>query len=423
MTYYIYKITNLKNFKTYVGQTNQGVKQRFKQHCHRRHAKYSAITRAIQKYGISNFKVETLLEMKEDEISQAGVNVIETLMIHATDSLVPIGYNIAAVGGKPGNCWEICPDKMREIARQNVKLTQTPEARQKAAYNLALSNGRYLLTSPDGLQFCTIGLSHLEELYSLDTSSLIKVARNKMSHHKGWKCISLEKEYEIVQRQYLPGCKHYEVHHIEDKQYPFCSYGIEPIAELTGCNYKSLQMQTNPTSPMFGKAHQGWSVRDVDLVTDIKPQYLTHLPKYELTTPDGTVLCIYGVQHLREQFGLLPESLTALLDPNNRRYGKKLKGYSIKKLGITPEEQLEIDNIQIEKEVRKNMNLKLRAAKSSISNSKRYLITKLDNSHSFCAIGTTHLKELLDLDGSCLLKVSKNKLSQHKGYKCELLTV
>jgi group I intron endonuclease len=44
---------------------------------------------------------------------------------------------------------------------------------------------RYELTSPDGIQFCTYGLTHMKELFDLDSNSLARVAR-KGYCHKNW---------------------------------------------------------------------------------------------------------------------------------------------------------------------------------------------------------------------------------------------
>ena len=56
---FVYKLTNLINGKSYVGQTIQTVEKRFKQH---QHCKTSLIGKAIRKYGAENFSIEVLAE-------------------------------------------------------------------------------------------------------------------------------------------------------------------------------------------------------------------------------------------------------------------------------------------------------------------------------------------------------------------------
>lgn len=55
----IYKITNLKNNKIYIGQTIRDIKQRFIEHC-KPSSECSALKFAIKKYGKQNFIIEEL---------------------------------------------------------------------------------------------------------------------------------------------------------------------------------------------------------------------------------------------------------------------------------------------------------------------------------------------------------------------------
>lgn len=54
--FYLYKITNLVNNKIYIGQTNDP-KQRWSHHKSDANKPIMAISRAMNKYGISNLKL------------------------------------------------------------------------------------------------------------------------------------------------------------------------------------------------------------------------------------------------------------------------------------------------------------------------------------------------------------------------------
>lgn len=62
---YIYKITNLLNGKLYIGQTSRTVEERWKEHQRdrtRRDFESRPLYRALNKYGIENFSIETIEE-------------------------------------------------------------------------------------------------------------------------------------------------------------------------------------------------------------------------------------------------------------------------------------------------------------------------------------------------------------------------
>lgn len=70
---YIYKITNKINNKVYVGQTIKTVEKRFNQHKNNSNKEYFsqiALYQAFNKYGIENFKVETLEECDNELLDE-----------------------------------------------------------------------------------------------------------------------------------------------------------------------------------------------------------------------------------------------------------------------------------------------------------------------------------------------------------------
>lgn len=62
---YIYKITNLTNGKIYIGKTSESIEKRWKQHIRdskKRKNEKRPLYDAMNKYGINNFKIETIEE-------------------------------------------------------------------------------------------------------------------------------------------------------------------------------------------------------------------------------------------------------------------------------------------------------------------------------------------------------------------------
>lgn len=92
---YIYKITNIKNDKCYIGKTLKTISERWKEHCKdylRRDEEKRPLYSAMKKYGIENFKIE--------EIEQCNENIVndrEKYWIEYYGSFKN-GYN-ATIGG------------------------------------------------------------------------------------------------------------------------------------------------------------------------------------------------------------------------------------------------------------------------------------------------------------------------------------
>lgn len=88
MSWCIYKITNILNLKIYIGITKRSLNKRFSEH---RNRKKSAISKAINKYGIDNFLIEQV--DNAETLSEALTK--ETFYINQFESFVRAkGYNI-----------------------------------------------------------------------------------------------------------------------------------------------------------------------------------------------------------------------------------------------------------------------------------------------------------------------------------------
>lgn len=87
---YIYKITNKVNNMSYIGQTRYTVEFRWRQHQHKKDSCY--FHRAIHKYGIENFNVETLEECDVSKLNEREIFYI------AKYNTFNKGYNLT-IGG------------------------------------------------------------------------------------------------------------------------------------------------------------------------------------------------------------------------------------------------------------------------------------------------------------------------------------
>ena len=97
MNGFIYIIKNTVNSKVYIGQTKVSVKQRWQEHL--RHAEYGdqIINRAMKKYGVDKFYIETLEVCELDNIDEREIYYIE--LYDSTDKTK--GYNVSIGGSTP----------------------------------------------------------------------------------------------------------------------------------------------------------------------------------------------------------------------------------------------------------------------------------------------------------------------------------
>jgi len=94
----IYKITNLINNKVYIGQTTRTIQQRFDEHSKINRRYHNLIQRAIQKYGVENFKIEHI----DSAITYKELNQKEKEWVIKENCIAPFGYNLCLGGYNKG---------------------------------------------------------------------------------------------------------------------------------------------------------------------------------------------------------------------------------------------------------------------------------------------------------------------------------
>lgn len=224
--YEAYLVTNLINGKHYVGITSQGVEERFKQHLWDAHRGSKTIFHnAIRKYGIENFKLETL----ESNISNDIAGEREQYYIKAYDSyyLSRKGYNMTEGGN--GTVGYIFTDedkakiseanKGRKFSEErNQRIREIMTGREyKPEWKAALSQSRLgRFTKQDNPFY---GKHHTDT-----TKQTIR------ENNSGDKVLQLDKEGNIVQEFFnLMDAGRWAAEHASKAKYTTCATRIREV--------------------------------------------------------------------------------------------------------------------------------------------------------------------------------------------------
>lgn len=162
----IYKVTNKINLKCYIGKTIKTLAQRKAAHCYEaKHKRTNFVFhKAIIKYGIDNFKWETIKKCK----SVKEMDLLEEKLINKLNSFWGNGhgYNMVKDGssGMRGKKWS---KVMRE---KRAKYKHSPEAIEK----IREASIRQYKDKPN---FTMKGRTHTEETKQLMRESWLKRKR------------------------------------------------------------------------------------------------------------------------------------------------------------------------------------------------------------------------------------------------------
>ena len=116
----IYKITNTRNSKAYIGQTNRNIEERvLREHLAGKGKGSRLVKRAVKKYGKDAFAYEIL----HDGIIPEFLDDLEIEAIEKFNTIVPYGYNLTTGGEGGFHSVEACR-KMSE-SRKGKKLSQS----------------------------------------------------------------------------------------------------------------------------------------------------------------------------------------------------------------------------------------------------------------------------------------------------------
>lgn len=143
----VYLITNLIDGKRYVGQTSKSLEERFRGHCFNK-SKLYLLGRAIQKHGVSNFIIESIVgvdtKILADEFEK------EYIAKYCTKS--PNGYNLTDGGEGVVNPTKECRLKMRQGA-----LNQKIEDKARGGRTQGLIQGKKNIDSGLWSRIASVG--------------------------------------------------------------------------------------------------------------------------------------------------------------------------------------------------------------------------------------------------------------------------
>jgi group I intron endonuclease len=137
---YIYKITNLKNGKFYIGKTSD-IERRWKEHLSLAGKKRHPFYDAIAHYGAENFIIEVV-----DKTDVSLINDLEKKWILETNA-IKLGYNITE-GGTGGDTFSNKSDKLKKITREKLRnhiLENNPMSNEmiKEKHNILVNANEY----------------------------------------------------------------------------------------------------------------------------------------------------------------------------------------------------------------------------------------------------------------------------------------
>ncbi len=125
----IYKVTNIRNGKAYIGQTISTIEHRWSQHKYDSKTGKYPLQRAIKKYGEANFSIASLGSYE----TQEDLNNAEQYYIEFFNALNPHGYNLEVGGNSAGKRTDEIKNKISQ-ALKGKKFSEERKARLSAAH-------------------------------------------------------------------------------------------------------------------------------------------------------------------------------------------------------------------------------------------------------------------------------------------------
>jgi len=177
----LYKVTNTKNGKVYIGQTNRSIEERWKEHCKPALRERSYLSNAIQKYGKENFAVEELAKCE----TQEELDKQEDELINSHNSMSPNGYNLRH-GGMGGKLSEEAKEKVRQARIGKKHSNESKKKMSESNKGITPVSARPVI----GTNLKTGEKIYLEHAYAdkrFHYNCIHRCAKGERKQHKGFK--------------------------------------------------------------------------------------------------------------------------------------------------------------------------------------------------------------------------------------------
>lgn len=193
----IYKVTNLVNGKCYIGKTVYNLEHRKKQHLNARYRRKYAFYNALNKYGLSNFKWETI----DCCDSEDKLNELEMFYIKEFNTLAPNGYNLSLGGDGQSGYRHTEESKLKmSIARKGVprkphsqstkkKLSESMMGERNPMFGKVPGNAKKVLCVETNIVYDNMKVA--QEMTGIHKANISSVCRGIRKHAGGftWKFI------------------------------------------------------------------------------------------------------------------------------------------------------------------------------------------------------------------------------------------
>lgn len=171
----IYCLTNNITGKKYIGQTVSSLNRRINRHFSAK----SAISNALRKYGLDNFKIEVL----SSDLCVKCMNYEEYILIKTHNTMYPNGYNLKEGGLQP-RLSKISIDKIRKKnSGKKEKKIHTEKRMKKIRKPVMCLETKKKFDS----------VKSASSFYNIDPSHLSKQLKGKTISNKGYKFVYLDK--------------------------------------------------------------------------------------------------------------------------------------------------------------------------------------------------------------------------------------
>jgi len=199
----IYVLTNKINGKKYVGQTVRTFNDRLSQHLSiaKKEKPKMVVSRAIKKYGIENFDIET------HDIINCCLDDTEKVMVKTLNSKIPNGYNVIdggkgnygfhhteeakkkismSLSGKNSYMYgkQLTEEVKQKISKARIGKHHTEKTKKKLTKSLCKYT--YEVTTPNGDKEIINNMNRYCNDNNIDQSAMQRVAMGKYKQHKGY---------------------------------------------------------------------------------------------------------------------------------------------------------------------------------------------------------------------------------------------